>query len=96
MNSIFDDSTYIKYEHYIVTGTLAGFLEIDDRNRKNLIWYAGERTGAEYQNGAFIAPTSGIKIVWVENDFRLHAFPIRNDPNSVNYCSSCGKPLPMW
>ncbi len=96
LNSIFNDPTYNTYSGYIVTGTMSGLLEIDDYGRKNFIWYAGENTGAEYRNGIYVAPTSGVKIVLPETSTRLHAFPIAAQPNLINYCRNCGAPLPMW
>jgi len=51
---------------------------------------------AEVQNGVFIAPASGVKIVFPKDDTRLHAFPITAQPGSINYCANCGAPLPMW
>lgn len=96
INSVFDDPTYNAYSGYIVTGTISGLLEIDDYGRKNFIWYAGEQTGVEYQNGVFIAPASGVKIVFPEDDTRLHAFPITAQSGTTNYCANCGAPLPMW
>jgi hypothetical protein len=96
LNSIFDDPTYTAYSKYIVTGTMSGFLEVDGYGRKNFIWYAGENTGAEYQNGIYVAPTSGVKIVLPENSARLHAFPLLAQPSLINYCQNCGVPLPMW
>lgn len=96
LNSIFDDPTYDTYSQYVVTGTASGLLEIDDGNRKNFIWFAGRRTGAEYRNGIFIAPTSGVKVVLPEDDTKLHAFPITASPPSTVNCVSCGKPLPLW
>lgn len=94
VNSVFDDP--LAYSGYIVTGTMSGFLEVDDRNRNNLIWYAGERTGVEYRNGVFVAPTNGVKIVLSQDYSKIHAFPIVDNPCTVNYCANCGKPLPMW
>ena len=96
VNSIFDDPTYPTYNNYIVTGTISGLLEVDNRNRNNLIWYAGERTGVEYRNGVFFAPANGIKIVLSHNSAKIHAFPITDMPGTVNYCANCGKSLPMW
>jgi len=96
INSVFDDPTYTTYHDYIVTGTISGMLEIDDRGRKNLIWYAGRETGAEYQNDVFIAPASGVKIVWPEDDQKLHAYPITYSPGAINYCQICGTPMPQW
>lgn len=96
LNSIFIDPTYNTYSGYIVTGTMSGLLEIDERGRKNYIWYAGETTGAEYRNGIYVAPTNGIKIVLPEDSTRLHAFPILAQANVINYCLNCGAPIPMW
>lgn len=94
--SVFDDPTYEKYAGYIVTGSLAGYLEIDYYGRKDLIWYSGERTGAEYRRGVLVAATSGIKIVWVESEAWIHAYPIQATPGLIQYCHTCGKALPMW
>jgi|SRR3990172_4773077 len=96
LNSVFNGPDYETYSQYVVTGSASGLLEIDDRNRKNFIWFAGKRTGAEYRNGVFIAPTDGVKIVLPEDDGKLHAYPIAASPNSVVNCQSCGKPLPLW
>jgi len=96
INSVFADPTYTTYANYIVSGSVSGFLEIDDYGRKNIIWFAGEHTGAEFRNGVFIAPTNGIKIVLPENAAWIHAFPLTGNPDAINYCDSCGKPLPMW
>jgi hypothetical protein len=96
LNSVFDDPTYDTYSRYIVSGTASGLLEIDDLGRKNFVWFAGQRTGAEYQNGVFIAPASGVKIVLPEDYTKLHAFPITTSPGSISNCVSCGKILPLW
>lgn len=96
LNSIFDDPTYDEYRRYVVTTTASGLLEIDDQGRKNLWWFAGSQTGAEYRNGVYFAPTDGVKIVWPENDTKLHAYPIVSSPGSTVTCASCGKSLPLW
>jgi hypothetical protein len=96
VNSIFDEPNFDSYRNYIITGTISGMLEIDDRGRKNLIWYAGEQTGVEYRNGAFIAPANGIKIVLPEDSQCIHAFPIQGCSGTVYNCLICGSPLPQW
>lgn len=96
INSVFNDPTYSVYKDYIVTGTMSGFLEVDDRNRNNLIWYAGKYTGVEYRDGVFVAPTNGVKIVLFHDESLIHAFPIVAQPNLINYCQNCGTPLPTW
>lgn len=95
-NSVFDDPSYPKYSDYMATGSIAGYLEIDYYSRRNLIWAAGERTGAEYQRGVFFATSSGIKIVGVENHDGIHSYPVREIPGSYHFCRSCGKSLPKY
>jgi len=96
VNSFFDDPTYHTYENYVVTTAASGFLEIDDCGRKNLIWYAGSRIGAEYHGGMFVAPTEGVKLVLSEDDSSIHAFSIGASPSRTGFCDSCGKPVPFW
>ena len=96
INSVFNDPTYEAYSGFIVTGTISGFMEIDDRGRKNFHWYAGEQTGVEYRNGGYNAPTNGVVIVFPEDDTKLHAYPIQGQSGVINYCANCGAPLPMW
>ena len=95
VNSIFDKPTYEDYAGYVATGTLAGDLVINYYGQKSLIWYSDERTGAEYHNGVFVAPTFGVKIVWVENEGKIHAYPFQESPNPVDYCSLCKMPRPI-
>ena len=94
--TVFNDSAYENYRGYIVTGTISGMLEIDDKNRKNFVWYGGYETGFEYVDGNYIAPVSGVKIVCTENDQLIHAFPVAGISGLVRNCAICGKPLPQW
>ncbi len=94
--SVFDDPTYGAYSSYVVSTGASGMLQIDDHGRKNLIWFAGRRTGAEYQDGVFAAPADGVKVVWAESDTKLHAFPIAASPPSTVTGASCGRELPLW
>ncbi len=94
--TIFENPDYQIYRSYIVTGTISGMLEIDDKGRKNFIWYGGNQTGFEYSGGNFIAPVSGIKIVCVEDDGHIHAFPISGISGLVYKCETCRKLLPQW
>ncbi len=96
LNSVFDDPTYKAYSKYVVSTSASGLLEIDDQGRNNLMWFAGSRTGAEYRNGVFTAPTEGVKVVWPESGTKLHAFPITGSPHRSVNCASCGKALPLW
>lgn len=93
---LFSDPSYLKYRDYFVTGTLAGYLEIDDKSRKNLIWYAGKETGLKYEDGKFVAPTTGVKIVLLQNTKYIHAFPIQGYSGTVVSCQNCGRDIPQW
>lgn len=96
LNSVFDDPTIKVYREYMVNTSASGYLEIDDLGRKNLIWFAGSRAGAEYRNDVFVAPDDGIKLVCPENEAKAHAFPIAGSPHLCITCASCGKALPLW
>lgn len=95
-NSIFNDPTYKTYFNYVVTGTAAGMLEIDDVNRMNLIWYAGYKTGVELINGVYNAPTDGVKIVKFSIPDEIHTYPIKGKPGLIQYCANCGITIPQW
>ena len=94
--TIFEDPDYQRYRGYMVTGTISGMLEIDDRSRKNFIWYGGYQTGFEFIGGNYIAPVSGIKIVYLEDGERIHAFPISGISGLIYNCDACGKLIPQW
>ncbi|MCI0558924.1 MAG: hypothetical protein MN733_10545 [Nitrososphaera sp.] len=96
LNSVFAGPTLQAYSTYVVNTAASGFLEVDDQGRKNLIWFAGSQNGVEYRNGAFSAPTAGVKVVWPEDDNKLHAYPIAASPLRIEVCASCGKQIPMF
>jgi hypothetical protein len=96
INTVFDDPTYPTIESLVVNTAASGFLEVDDRGRKNLIWYAGSRIGVEHHNGVFVAPTDGAKVVLSEDDTKVHAFSIGASPSRAEFCALCGKPIPFW
>ena len=94
--SIFDNPEYDDYSGYIVTGSISGMLEIDDYGRKNWLWYAGRRTGALFVDGEYSMPASGIKIVFPEDDTKIHAYPVTSSPGTIHSCTICGRDLPLW
>ncbi len=96
LNSVYNDPTIQQYIDYHITGSLAGMLEIDQKGRKNIIWYAGREIGVIYENGNYLAPADGVKIVLSEDPLRIHHYAIAGNPNSIQYCINCGKPLPQW
>jgi hypothetical protein len=96
VNGVFSDPTYAVYSGYIASSLNAGFLEIDNQNRKNLVWYAGKEVGVEIRSGVFTAPAQGVKVVLPEDDSRLHAFPITGNSGTIVHCQYCRKPIPLW
>ena len=93
VNSIFTDPTYAQYANYIVTTSASGYLEIDDKQRKNLVWFASEKAGAKYVKGAFKCDQSGIKVVNHDDATKIHAFATEVNFGSQT-CAKCGKPVP--
>ena len=89
--SIYSDPTYATYRDYTISGYFSGSLEIDDRNRKNLIWYAGKDVGVTYLDGKFQFPTDAVKVVLSENTASLHSFPVNSQNYSSASCSNCGR-----
>jgi hypothetical protein len=91
INSVFDNPTYCKYRDYTISGLLSGCLEIDGRGRKNLLWYAAEKVGLTY-SGSFVVPASGIKIVFHDDDTKIHSYPF--NPPEVKNCKNCSALIP--
>jgi hypothetical protein len=95
INSVFDDPTYQTYQNYVMNAVASGFLEMDERGRKNIIRFAGSQIGKEYHNGMFTAPTEGVKLVLPEDENKLHAFSIGSSPLRTAPCASCGRSIPF-
>jgi len=94
--SLFSNPDYENYKTYVIGATISGCLEIDNSNRKNLVFWAGERIGCYYDptTGAVIYPESGVKVVLYKDEAKIHGFT--NNPSGMLgvTCSSCGGPLP--
>lgn len=93
VNSVFTDPSYETYANYLVSTTHSGCLEIDDRGRKNMIWYAGSGTGLTYENGLFKFSGDGVKVVCAEDEHKIHGFPFDSAMIRPKFCHSCGKPV---
>ena len=95
VNSVFENTNYPNIKEYIINTTASGWVEVDEKGRKNFAWYAGEKTGIEYRNGAFFAPADGVKVVLSDNSFKIHGFPFSGASklNTVR-CQNCGKSIP--
>jgi hypothetical protein len=94
VNSIFQSSDWQKYKSYALLTAASGCLEIDDQNRKNLIYFAGEKTGMRYDGGVFTCHCSGVKLVCAENVVRMHPFPSDFQPEAQQ-CANCGALVPF-
>ena len=94
ISSIFSDPGTAAYAHYVVSTAGSGWYQVDDQGRYNMAWYAGQATGAEYHNGVFHIPASGIRLVSYYNEFKIHAFPDAAQELATATCDRCGKPIP--
>lgn len=93
VNSIFDDPGYASYRDYVVCTSGSGCFEIDDRGRSNLIWIAGKRVGATYRNEVLHVPDDAVKVVFHDDQWKIHAFPMLSDPIHTKRCALCGAPV---
>ncbi len=88
INSVFNDPS--AYNNYVVYTAGSGCLQIDDRNRINLIWVAGRNIGATFIDGNFTFPDDSIKVVYHNDEWKIHAFPTLSDPIETKRCLNCG------
>ena len=93
--SIFDDPDYEKIKDYAVTAALSGVVEVDSKGRTNLIWYAGEEVGITYRDGAYYAPADSVKVVFHDDQHKIHTFPVESQIEQVRKCKRCGKVTPI-
>ena len=91
MNSVFNDPKYPTYRDYTISGALSGCVEVDNKGRSNIIWYAGKETGLTY-SGNFNLPVSGIKIVLHQDNAKIHAYPFQVP--ETKHCQDCGVLIP--
>jgi hypothetical protein len=89
--SVFDDPNYGAYRNYVVYTSGSGCLEIDDRGRRNLIWVAGMRVGATFENGVLKSPDDAVKVVLYDDEWKIHAYPTLSDHVETKRCVMCGQ-----
>jgi hypothetical protein len=95
INSVFNDPSWPTYQNYLVAGPASGCLQIDDRGRKNLLFFAGKETGLTFQSGRPTIHCSGVIVVCSETSGKIHAFP--NDlPAESQKCALCKKLVPSY
>jgi hypothetical protein len=93
--SVFFSRDYSAYRDYTISGSLSGSLQIDEQNRKNLIWYAGKDIGITYENGIYKCPNDAVKVVLAENPTGIHPFSINYELQYLDRCCECGGFLPF-
>lgn len=92
--SVFDNATnYDIYKDYLIDTANSGSVEIDEKNRINLIWFANKQTGQTFKNGKFNYLTNGVKLVLHNDIEKIHPFPTSSHGFLNEFCNSCGKPI---
>ncbi len=91
--SVFESRSTGRYEQHVVDVGASGAVEIDDRGRRNIIWFAGERTGLRWEGGVLQGPQDGVKVVLSSESGKVHAFPIDASALRTERCARCGGPI---
>ncbi|MGL1902535.1 MAG: hypothetical protein OCC49_10395 [Fibrobacterales bacterium] len=93
--SIYDDPTFEAYSNYAISPALSGCCEIDNRNRLNILWFAGKEIGLTYVNGDLqIDPNDTVKLVCSHNLRKVHHFPVTSGANLLTKsCEECGNEI---
>ena len=93
VNSVFDSPDSAMYSNFIVATMASGCVELDDQGRTNLVYFAGDKTGARYEHGEFVCDVSGVKVVLAHDGARVHGFPTGIGNLGPRYCDACGCPV---
>ena len=93
INSIFNTNDYAKFKNYIINTIHSGSVEIDSNGRINIVWIAGEKTGATYINGSFLTDNNSVKVVKSWDCNEIHSFPTSSADLELKKCSNCGGEL---
>jgi hypothetical protein len=91
--SVFFSQEYPRYRDFTISGSLSGGLQIDDKSRKNLVWYAGRDIGVTYENGIYKSPSDAVKVVLSEDPIGIHAYPVNYELEYFERCLECGRTL---
>ncbi|MEI6122331.1 MAG: hypothetical protein WCQ95_01760 [Bacteroidota bacterium] len=91
INSIFQSNDYVQYKDYMVNSICSGSVEIDNFGRMNIVWIAGEKTGATYITGSFITDNNSVKVVKSWDCNEIHGYPTSSDDLELKICSNCGR-----
>lgn len=91
IQSVFSTPSTQLYAEYIIESITAGSIEVDDYDRKNIIWVAGERTGFLFNYGQLVQPQDAVKIVLFHDDARMHAYSANSTSFTGTTCDICGE-----
>lgn len=91
--SVFNQPEYKNYRGYSVSASVSGSVEIDSRERMNIIWYAGRNVGVTYNNGCFECDADTIKVVLSHDENKIHTFPVSSIIYDSKKCKMCGKEI---
>jgi hypothetical protein len=94
-NTVFTAPSSYTYNDFIVSTVSSGHVEIDDRNRLNLVLVASAQTGIALQTGKFVGPTEAVKVVLHDNAAKIHGFPISLASLMVGCCKACSRAIPL-
>ncbi len=93
-NSIFLDPSTVAYRDYIVTAVSSGHVQIGTSGKVNVIWVASSGTGISYQNGRFYANADAVKVVFHDDQFKIHGYPTESAELVGHTCCVCGRMIP--
>lgn len=91
--SVFDSSDYNDYRDYVLNTSASGSVEIDSKNRMNVVWVAGKHTGFTFQNGIPQIPNDSVKVVLHSDENKIHAYPTGSIDFSSAKCINCGRDI---
>lgn len=93
-NSIFSDPSTVAYRDYIVDTVSSGHVQVDNSGRINIVWVASRGTGVSYQNGNFHSNADAVKVVFHDDQFKIHGYPTQSTELAGYNCCVCGKVIP--
>jgi hypothetical protein len=93
-NSVFSDPSTVAYRNYIVTAVSSGHVQVHTSGRVNVIWVASEGTGISYQNGKFYFNADAVKVVFQDDQFKIHGYPTQSSELVGHACCVCGRVIP--
>ena len=85
--------SYDEYKEYCINTAYSGSLEIDDKGRRNLVWFADKPTGETTISGSAAGHCNGIKLVLWSSSLAIHAYPTSSAVLFSASCACCGHPL---